>query len=69
MRYAIIGAGMSGLAIANILHDAGEELVVFEKDYRVGGMIKCDVVEGSLFHRTGGHVFNTKREDVMDWFW
>ena len=40
-----------------------------EKDSRPGGMIKCDRVEGSLFHRTGGHVFNTKREDVMQWFW
>lgn len=60
---------MSGLAMANILRGSGNEAVVFERDSRVGGMIKCDVVEGSLFHRTGGHVFNTKRKDVMDWFW
>lgn len=60
---------MSGLAIANILQDNGNEVIVFEKDNRQGGMIKCDRVEGSLFHRTGGHVFNTKRQDVMDWFW
>lgn len=69
MKYAVIGAGMSGLAIANILQDNGNDVVVFEKDKRPGGMIKCDRVEGSLFHRTGGHVFNTKRQDVMDWFW
>lgn len=69
MRYAIIGAGMSGLAIANILQYNGNEVIVFEKDNRPGGMIKCDRVEGCLFHRTGGHVFNTKRQDVMDWFW
>lgn len=69
MKYAIIGAGMSGLAIANILQDNGNEVIVFEKDTRPGGMIKCDRVQGSLFHRTGGHVFNTKRQDVMDWFW
>jgi len=69
MKYAIIGAGMSGLAIANILQDNGNEVAVFEKDSRPGGMIKCDRVNGSLFHRTGGHVFNTKRQDVMDWFW
>lgn len=69
MRYAIIGAGMSGLAIANILQDNNNEVVVFEKDHRQGGMIKCDRVKGCLFHRTGGHVFNTKRQDVMDWFW
>lgn len=69
MKYAVIGAGMSGLAIANILQDAGNEVCVYEKDNRPGGMIKCDLVKGNLFHRTGGHVFNTKRPDVMDWFW
>lgn len=69
MKYAIIGAGMSGLAIANILQDNGNEVIVFEKDTRPGGMIKCDRVQGSLFHRTGGHVFNTKRQDIMEWFW
>ena len=26
-------------------------------------------MHGHLFHRTGGHVFNTKRQDVLDWFW
>lgn len=69
MRYLVIGAGMSGLAIANMLKDAGHDVTIKEMDSRPGGMIKCDRVEGSLFHRTGGHVFNTKRKDVMEWFW
>lgn len=69
MKYIVIGAGMSGLAIANMLQNHGDTVQVFEKDSRPGGMIKCDIVKGSLFHRTGGHVFNTKRQDVMDWFW
>lgn len=69
MKYAIIGGGMSGLAIANMLKEASESVVLFEKESRPGGMIKCDIVKGCLFHRTGGHVFNTKRQDVMDWFW
>lgn len=69
MNYAVIGGGMSGLAIANMLKDTNNNVIVFEKDSRPGGMIKCDVVEGCLFHRTGGHVFNTKRKDVLEWFW
>jgi protoporphyrinogen oxidase len=68
MRYIVIGAGVAGLAIAQLLNK-DNEVIVLEKDDRPGGMIKCDRVEGSLFHRTGGHVFNTKREDVMKWFW
>ena len=67
MKYIIIGAGISGLSIAQLLNK--DNVVVLEADSRPGGMIKCDRIEGSLFHRTGGHVFNTKREDVMQWFW
>lgn len=68
-KYVVIGAGISGLSIAKMLQDLGNEIVVFDSSDRPGGMIKCDYVEGNLFHRTGGHVFNTKRADVMGWFW
>lgn len=68
-KYIVIGAGMAGLATARLLQEKGNEVVVYERDGRPGGMIQCDVVEGCLFHRTGGHVFNTRRQDVMDWFW
>ncbi len=68
-KYIVIGAGISGLSVANMLQERGEEVVVYERDSRPGGMIKCDIAKGCLFHRTGGHVFNTKRKDVSDWFW
>jgi protoporphyrinogen oxidase len=68
MKYIIIGGGLSGLSIANKLKEKNE-VIVLEADSRPGGLIKCDVVDGCLYHRTGGHVFNTKREDVMAWFW
>ena len=68
MKIAVIGAGISGLSIARLLNNRAEVLV-FESADRPGGLIKCDVVEGNLFHRTGGHVFNTKRVDVLNWFW
>ncbi len=68
MKYVVIGAGISGLSIAQMLKN-GNEVIVLESDSRPGGMIKCDRVNSCLFHRTGGHVFNTKRQDVMAWFW
>ena len=67
-RIAVVGGGVSGLSIARIL-GAQHDVTVFEADARPGGMIKCDRIEGNLFHRTGGHVFNTKRQDVARWFW
>lgn len=68
MKIAVIGAGISGLSIAQMLKD-NHDIVIFEADSRAGGIMKCDSIDGSLFHRTGGHVFNTKRQDVSDWFW
>lgn len=67
--FIVIGAGVSGLSVAQLLKKRGRSVFIFEKEDRPGGMIKCDRINGSLFHRTGGHVFNTKREDVMNWFW
>ena len=69
MRIAVIGAGISGLSVAQILRKRNREVVVYESEGRPGGLIKCDSVDGNLFHRTGGHVFNTKRKDVLEWFW
>lgn len=64
----VIGGGISGLSIANMLQ-SHYEVTIFEAESRPGGLIRCDVVDGNLFHRTGGHVFNTKRSDVLEWFW
>lgn len=67
-RIAIIGAGVSGLSSAHFLKSKFD-VTVFEKEERPGGLIKCRRVNGSLFHTCGGHVFNSKRQDVLDWFW
>lgn len=67
-KVAIIGAGVSGLSVAQLLK-ARYRVKVFEKDSKPGGLIKCHRVNGSLFHTCGGHVFNSKRQDVLDWFW
>lgn len=67
-KIAIIGAGISGLSTAHFLKDKFN-VTIFEKDTIPGGLIKCRRVDGSLFHICGGHVFNSKRQDVLDWFW
>ncbi len=67
-KVAIIGAGISGLSVAQILNPK-YKVTVFEKEDRPGGLIKCNRINGNLFHTCGGHVFNSKRKDVLDWFW
>lgn len=67
-RIAIIGAGVSGLTAAQLLREKAS-IVVFERESKAGGLIRCERVNGSLFHTCGGHVFNTKNQQVLDWFW
>ncbi|MDC2981492.1 FAD-dependent oxidoreductase [SAR116 cluster bacterium] len=68
-RIAIIGSGISGIACARILFEAGHDICVFERSAQPGGLIKCTTEEGHLFHRVGGHVFNAKDKRVAEWFW
>lgn len=68
LNVAIIGAGVSGLTAARILKDR-YNVTVYERAAKPGGLIRCERIGGSLFHTCGGHVFNTKRQDVAEWFW
>jgi len=68
MNIAILGTGISGLSIAQMLkekHDA----TLFEIQPKIGGLIKCERINDSLFHKVGGHVFNAKNPKVLEWFW
>ncbi|MGB3617116.1 MAG: FAD-dependent oxidoreductase, partial [Catalinimonas sp.] len=69
MRIAVIGGGISGVSVARMLHDRDHDVTLFEAHERLGGLVKCDRIEGNLYHRVGGHVFNTKTPVVQEWFW
>ena len=68
-KIAIIGSGISGLSIARMLSEEGKDVTLFEKRDKIGGLVKCDRVHDNLYHKVGGHVFNSKNQEVLDWFW
>lgn len=68
-KYAIVGSGISGLSCANILKENNCIPLVFEEKRNYGGLISCSLEDGNIFHRVGGHVFNTKNNVVNKWFW
>ena len=67
-KVIVIGSGISGLSISRML-SAKYNVEIVEKDPKFGGLIKCERIEGNLFHRVGGHVFNSRNNVVLDWFW
>ena len=67
--FAVIGAGISGLSVARMLKAKGCEVIVFEKESTPGGLVRCERINGILYHCVGGHVFNSRNKAVLDWFW
>ncbi|RRD61447.1 protoporphyrinogen/coproporphyrinogen oxidase [Tannerella forsythia] len=67
-RIAIVGGGISGLSIAHCLKNE-YKVKIFEKESVPGGLIRCDRINGVLYHQVGGHVFNSRRPEVLTWFW
>lgn len=68
MKIAVIGGGIAGIAVARMLSQY-HDVVVFEKNDKIGGLIRCDQLPQGLYHKLGGHVFNTRSPEVSDWFW
>ena len=64
----IVGAGISGISVSRMLSDRFS-VKILERASMPGGLIKCDRIGGVLFHRVGGHVFNSKNQSVLEWFW
>ena len=67
MKFAVLGAGVSGLAAARLLHNAGHDVTVCEKNETVGGLARSRFTEGYLYDPHGGHIFNSKHQEVVDW--
>jgi protoporphyrinogen oxidase len=66
-KIAIIGGGISGVALLRELSNKGVEAHLYEKEASLGGLIRCKKTDGHLYHLLGGHVFNSKSKEVLSW--
>ena len=65
MKILILGAGPSGLALANSLQKAGiTDFLVLEKEKTAGGLCKSVMVDGSPLDVGGGHFLDIRRPAV-----
>jgi protoporphyrinogen oxidase len=66
-KYAILGAGPSGLSLAHALVERGENaFIVIEKENEAGGLCRSQTVNGHPLDTGGGHFLDTKREKVLN---
>ena len=56
MTIAILGGGLSGLALARLLHEKGNDIVVLEAETAHGGLCRSKTEEGFTFDIGGSHI-------------
>jgi len=67
MNIAVLGAGVSGLTAARLLSEKGHKVIVYEKNDTPGGLARTRFTDGYLYDPYGGHIFNSKHKEVVDW--
>ena len=65
MKVGILGAGISGLSVGKLLN-SHLDVEVLEALPGIGGIAQTRSCEGSSYHPIGGHCFNSKHQDVLD---
>ncbi len=70
MKIAILGAGVSGLALARLMVERGlplGDVHLFEGSPFLGGLCRSKTVAGFTYDIAGGHVLFSKDRGVMQW--
>jgi len=67
MKIAILGGGISGVALARLLAADGHRVTVLEKAERGGGLCKSRRYGEFTFDEAGGHILFSKDKDVLAW--
>ena len=65
--YLIVGAGLFGATVANLLNKKGKKVLVIDKRNHIAGNVYTEQVEGINVHRYGAHIFHTDYKDVWDY--
>lgn len=62
----IVGAGLAGATIANILAKKNYKITVYEKNNFIGGNCFDYYKKNILIHKYGPHIFHTNKKEIYD---
>ncbi|HSQ94433.1 MAG TPA: FAD-dependent oxidoreductase [Methanoregula sp.] len=65
MTTAILGGGLSGLTLARLLHERGEQILVLEAEPQAGGLCRSQTKNGFTFDTGGSHIIFSKDAEVL----
>jgi protoporphyrinogen oxidase len=65
VKIAILGGGLTGLTLARLLQEQGEEVVVLEAAAEYGGLCRSKTDQGFTFDTGGSHIIFSRDEEVL----
>lgn len=67
-KILIVGAGITGITLAERFASKGSEVLLIEKRNHIGGnCYDCKNKDGILIHKYGPHIFHTNYKEVRDY--
>jgi protoporphyrinogen oxidase len=65
VKTAILGGGLSGLTLARLMHEDGQEVVVLEAEAEYGGLCRSKTKQGFTFDTGGSHIIFSRDAEVL----
>jgi len=65
-KWAILGGGLTGVTLARLLAEKGDEVCVFEKEAKTGGLCISEERNGFTFDVGGSHIIFSRDTEVLE---
>ncbi|KUL02881.1 MAG: UDP-galactopyranose mutase [Methanoculleus marisnigri] len=65
VKSAVLGGGLTGITLARLLHEQGDDVTVLERDETIGGLCRSRTEAGFTFDVGGSHILFSRDTEVL----